>query len=274
MKMRSRPSTLTLVSLYAIIATIVFSHHLIRDVSLQLKQSNQIDDGVYYSRNFSPATHTANNNKQQQQYHNVSLPSTTLIATDTSIDSRPMFPIKTHIVTQGKPRTATTLLFNMVAVSYFLYLAENDPSKIPNVKLIYWQRPSGYKTLREEEDITYVIKAHITLDNFFSKNTVVFTAAVDTREAKLMKRRLTRHGHTVAFVQDLESVKAGGITKLVDEYVDGYGLSEKDRTNLNEYFSSWEILRQCCGQQMSARWRNDMMPEKFKIRYVEIITSK
>lgn len=52
---------------------------------------------------------------------------------------------------------------------------------------------------------------------------------------------------------------------MVDEYVAGYGLTEKDRTNLIDYFSSWEILRQCCGQQMSAKWRNDMVPEEFKI---------
>lgn len=63
----------------------------------------------------------------------------------------------------------------------------------------------------------------------------------------------------------METVKQDGVPGLVQAYVTGYGLSKKLQSNLNEYFTNWELLRQCCGQQMSVRWRNDMMPEKFKI---------
>lgn len=259
LKMRHRPSTLTLVSIYAIIATLALSNYFVRDISLQIQQTtNQIDEGAYYEKHFLPMESTRHH---EEHYDNST---GTDIYSSADIPHSTKFPVKTHIVTQGKPRTATTLLFNMVAVSYFLYLVENDPAKIPDIELIYWQRPNGYKQLKQKKG-PYVVKAHIDLDNFKSKNTVVFTTAVSKEEARKMERRLTRQGHTVAFVQNMESIKEEGVAGLVDEYVTGYGLSERDRTNLNEYFSNWEILRQCCGQQMSARWRNDMVPEKFKI---------
>jgi len=255
MKMSPRTSSLTLVSIYAIVATIALSHHFVRDISLQLRQTNQIDEAVVYEKHFLPTP----------PRHNVSLSTREAsVAADDDQHPMPTFPIKTHIVTQGRPRTATTLLFNMVAVSNFLYLVENDPGKIPDVELRYWQRPKGYKILRATNK-PMIAKAHISLDNFLSNNTVVFTAAVDKKEAAAMKKSLERDGHTIAFVQDMETLKEGGVTGLVKEYVSGYGLSKKDRSNLNEYFSNWEILRQCCGQQMSVRWRNDLMPEKFKI---------
>ena len=239
------PSKLTLVSLYAIVATIGISHLFVRDVSNQLRQKNQFDDG-FYEKHFLPSESTT------RPRHNNNTITTSAAA------NKPKFPIKTHIVTQGKPRTATTLLFNMVAVSYFLYLVENDPATIPEVELSYWQRPRGYKTLRRT-DTPIVIKAHLSLDNFLSENAVVFTAAVDELEASDMRSRLEKEGHTVAFVQDMETVKNGGVPELVREYIAGYGLSEKDEAILNEYFSKWEILRQCCGQQMSMRYRNDMV---------------
>ena len=257
MKNMRRPSVLTLVSLYAIIATIAISHHFVGDISKQLKEANHIDEGQYYANNFLPSEHKHHHRATDNNVVDHSSSSSTST-------KRAKFPIKRHIVTQGKPRTATTLLFNMVAVSYFLYLVENDPEQIADVELKYWQRPKGYKELRRAESTTYIIKAHISLDNFLSDNAVVFTAAIDREEAEEMRTDLERDGHTVAFIQDMELVKEGGVPRLVDEYVNGYGLTKKDRTNLIDYFSSWEILRQCCGQQMSAKWRNDMMPEEFK----------
>ncbi|KAL7536430.1 hypothetical protein ACHAXR_007157 [Thalassiosira sp. AJA248-18] len=248
------PSKLTLVTIYAIVATIALSHHYVREYSSQLKQKSPIDENAVYEKHFLPSS---------RHHHNVSV-SSRLSAVSADAQPAGRFPIKTHIITHGKPRTATTLLFNMVAVSYFVYLVENDPEQIPEVELIYWRRPNGYKKLDKSKK-PIIAKTHESLDNFLSNNTVIFTAAVDKSEGGIMREDLERDGHTVAFVQDMESLREDGVQGLVQVYVAGYGLSEKDQANLNEYFTKWEILRQCCGQQMSARWRNDMMPEKFKI---------
>jgi hypothetical protein len=46
------------------------------------------------------------------------------------------------------------------------------------------------------------------------------------KEAAEMRSRLERDRPTVAFVQDMESLREGGIAQLVDVYVAGYGLSQ------------------------------------------------
>jgi hypothetical protein len=222
----------------------------------QQKECSKIDDFSLYKKHFLPIARHSHDHPVSR-LSNVG-------------NSTPTFPIKTHIVTYGRPRTATTLLSHMVTVSYFLYLIENDPEKSVEVDLIYW--PKGRKdasNLLRKRKSPIVIKTHVSLDNFIGDNVVVFTAAKDKKQAAEMKSRLERDGHTVAFVQDMESLREGGIAPLVDVYVAGYGLSQKYRAVLNDYFSLWEILRQCCGQQMSAKWRNDIFPERFKNNSLE-----
>ncbi len=243
---------MSLLTIYAVFATLLLSHNFIREASLLIQEGSEIDEFTLYEQNFLPAA----DRRSSQTISSSSKPAR-------DIDSIPKFPIKTHIVTYGSPRTATTLLFNMVAVGYFLYLIENDPETIADVELKYWIRPNGYKILREKET-PVIVKTHLSLDNFLSDNVVVFSAAADRKEAAEMKTSLERAGHTVAYVQDMETLKEDGIAKLVDVYIEGYGLPTKHRANLNEYFSLWEVLRQCCGQQMSMKWRNDMMPKTFK----------
>lgn len=172
------------------------------------------------------------------------------------------FPVASHIVTHGHPRTATTLLFNMVSASYFLHLLHHDPARIPTLHFQNWKR-NGY-ILKAEKKKTLVLKTHVDLDEFKANNTVIFTAAVDRAEAVQTRDRLRKEGYKLAFVQDMESLKADGIPGLVSHYVQGYSLTTDDYQDLSEYFSHWEILRQCCGQQMSKKWRNDMMPLQYK----------
>ena len=236
-------------------------------VALQLMRGTQIDDTVIYENHFAP--HNSASNARHRRRRDTGSDPRKLKAHDHVVaNSLSRFPIRRHIVTQGKARTATTLLFNMVGVSYFLYLVENDPEKIPDVQLLYYQRHNGRKIMRNSKS-PHIFKTHSELRYYLSEMAVVFTAAEDREEAAVMRETLERDGHTVAFVQDMETLKEDGLTHLVDVYVAGYGLSEKYRASLNDYFSKWEILRQCCGKQMSSKWRNDMMPEKYKLRSIK-----
>ena len=236
-------------------------------VALQLMRGTQIDDTVIYENHFAP--HNSASNARHRRRRDTGSDPRKLKAHDHVVaNSLSRFPIRRHIVTQGKARTATTLLFNMVGVSYFLYLVENDPEKIPDVQLLYYQRHDGRKIMRNSKS-PHIFKTHSELRYYLSEMAVVFTAAEDREEAAVMRETLERDGHTVAFVQDMETLKEDGLTHLVDVYVAGYGLSEKYRASLNDYFSKWEILRQCCGKQMSSKWRNDMMPEKYKLRSIK-----
>ena len=222
---------LALFAVYAIVATFALFQRYVRDISTRLTQMNRLEEQMLYEKHFNPPSYQD---------------SLGAGSSDTFPHARspPSFPIKTHIVTHGKPRTATTLLFNMVAVSYFLYLVENDQDKISEVELSYWQRPKGYKTLRSQKAPIVVTKAHIDLDNFLCDNTVFYTAVEDKEEAEKARTKLESDGYTVAFVQEMQTVKNDGLAELVKQYVAGYGLSKKDGANLNEYFEKWQILRQ------------------------------
>lgn len=181
------------------------------------------------------------------------------------------FPTKAHIVTYGRPRTGTTLLFNMVGVSYFLHLLRSDPEAIETMQLKFWKwkensqhlKPSRILNNAGVERVRYVIKTHMSLDYFRrARNLVVFSTASSRDEAEAM---MEKEHNLLAFVQDLETLKDDGIEGLVKHYSIGYGLSMRDQRLLIEYFKSWEILRQCCGKQMSSRHRNDMLPSQFKV---------
>lgn len=215
-KMAPRTSrSLMFLTGYAVIMTICGSHYFVRDISNQLVVRNR--SSQFYEAHFMPA---------RQQASEVFPPASEI------------FPLASHIVTHGHPRTATTLLFNMVAASYFLHLSHVDPHRIPSVHLQLWKREEAAdRILARETDKTYLLKTHLGLDNFKADNTVIFTAAVDREEARETKRRLREEGFVVAFVQDMESLKEDGIAGLVKQYVRGYQLSEEDEMELNEYFT-------------------------------------
>ncbi|KAL3788548.1 hypothetical protein ACHAW5_009394 [Stephanodiscus triporus] len=261
---RTTASRLKFAALCGSVAAIALSHFsFVKDISMQLKRETQLDDAVLYKDAFLPPISASNaRNRRQNRRQNRRR------REHAAANSLSRFPIRTHIVTQGEPRTATTLLFNMVGVSYFLYLAENEPEKIPDVQLLYSQRNNARKIMRKSKS-PHIFKTHSDLNQYLSKDAVVFSAAADRKEAVEMRERLERDGHKVAFVQDMETLKENGLASLVDVYVTGYGLSEINREILNDYFSKWEILRQCCGKQMSSKWRNDLMPEKYKIETIK-----
>lgn len=210
----------------------------------------------------------------QHQHHNNQSPASLSLDENASSRAVATFPIRTHILSHGRSRTATTLLFNMATVSYFLYFLgdENNDNDDPNnnraseLQMAYSSRLKNVmKYLHETEP--WVVKTHAKgLEDYVTNNTVIFTTAMNRMEALQTKERLSRGGHAVAFVQDMETLKEFGSAGLVPAYIAGFGLSSRDRTNMIEYFSHWEILRQCCGKQMSKSWRNDLWPEELKVR--------
>ncbi|KAL7473429.1 hypothetical protein ACHAXS_014105 [Conticribra weissflogii] len=260
--MRSRPSALVILAIYAFIATLGVSYYVIRDIASQIAEI-QDEEGLYSYQLIKrrPLHRISSDDDNDDRFSKFSADSDVDLNVD--VQRSPTFPIKYHIVTQGHPRTATTLLFNMVATSYFLYLLKYDSDKASKLGVMQFKRDDAEKFLKRAEG-PYVLKTHNDLSGFLVKDTVLFTAALDKNEAREAMERLTREGHTVAFIQDMESLKENGVLGLVEQYVDGFGLSSEQGKDLADYFSKWEILRQCCGQQMSARWRNDMLPEKFK----------
>lgn len=288
--MTARRSHLARVCACAVLTAVGVSRHLYRDVLAASPRSGRRDaeervpPGLEAGASFPAAAATYDGaSKAESAYNDTYLTSPTEKTEWTYNDTHhaatspakkadndtfhnATFPIKTHILTHGKARTATTLLFNMVGVSYFLHLLHRDPARIPELEFLYLKRSGikvpgdrGREVPLRKFNTTKVCKVHNAMDMYRNSHGVVFSTAETKEEAAEIRKNLTEDGHAVAFVQDMDSVKEVGVPGLVDEYVAGYGLSERDRTNLNEYFRHWAVLRQCCGQQMSGRWRNDLV---------------
>lgn len=179
-----------------------------------------------------------------------------------------------HIVAHGKPRTASTLLFNMVGVSNFLFLKRHEPQFMSHIVPQYIKEypvPTldGKDNFRvsylvSPTNTTKIFKTHLGLDKFLRYDVVIFTTATTKKGAVTTKSRLEQQGHNVAYVQDMQALKRGGIPYIAHDFAFGYDLPREDEEMLVEYFSKWEILRQCCGEQMSKKWRNDLLPEVYK----------
>jgi hypothetical protein len=62
----------------------------------------------------------------------------------------------------------------------------------------------------------------------------------------------------------MQRLKREGIPSIAQDFAFGYDLPKEDEEKMVEYFSKWEILRQCCGEQMSKYWKNDLTPDVYK----------
>lgn len=168
---------------------------------------------------------------------------------------------KKQIICHGSPRTASTLLFNMVAVCNFLYLKRNEPQLVPKIESKYAKKGIQLDT---SSDGLQIYKTHLDLDKLVTHDAVVFTTAMNRAEAATTKVNLKKQGLDVRYVQDMQTLKEEGIPRIAHDFVVGYGLPKDDEERLIEFFSSWEVLRQCCGEQMSKYWRNDLTPEIYQ----------
>jgi len=178
-----------------------------------------------------------------------------------------VFPVgRKHVIVYGVPRTATTLLFNMVAVSNFLYFMHSKPQIIPHIESKYVKSEIDFESLIHQpaDGPIRICKTHLRLDKFARDDFVVFSTAMDKTDAAAIKASLEEQGHDVAYVQDMETLKKEGIPRIAHDFALGYGLPNEDEKKLVDFFSLWEILRQCCGQQMSRKWRNDLTPEIYR----------
>jgi len=171
-----------------------------------------------------------------------------------------------HIIAHGKPRTASTLLFNMVGVSNFLYLMRHEPNLVSYIEPKYIKDGQPYEEYLREgpAETTKIYKTHIDLEKFLRYDAAIFTTATTSKEAASVKSILEEQGHDVAYVQDMQRLKREGIPSIAQDFAFGYDLPKEDEEKMVEYFSKWEILRQCCGEQMSKYWKNDLTPDVYK----------
>ena len=74
----------------------------------------------------------------------------------------------------------------------------------------------------------------------------------NTRKIKNMKI-------SIPYVADFDMVSKRGHTMIM-EYQTYFNLSDSQKEHTLVYMRYWDILRICCGRQMSADWRNQLNP--------------
>lgn len=239
--------------IYSILTTLGLIYFFWHESKVEVSSCNGLTTGQIESHLSSSYQEHQQNNQTNKHYLNINNTTAT-------------FSIKKHIICLGKPRTATTLQFNMASISYFLYLLRYDEKRISDIKIAYVQQKRSKKMksfLRR--NTTSLIKSHMSIDSMkesinekLLNQTVIFTTATDKKEAYDVEMELSNKGFDYAFVQDMETLKEVRSSGLISDYIIGFGLSQIDKQQMVEYFERWEILRQCCGKQMSSKWRTDL----------------
>ena len=109
-------------------------------------------------------------------------------------------------------------------------------------------------TFRRQVGHFYVLKTHTGRDrwpqNVTDGSTWVFATARDDHEAFGVYVKDVQ----VKYVQVLQNLKERGITLLRD-YQPFFGFSQSGMYHLVSYIRLWDVLRICCGSQMSSSWR-------------------
>jgi len=66
-------------------------------------------------------------------------------------------------------------------------------------------------------------------------------------------------GYDIRYIQDV-SLLSEREHLIALEYQSIFGLSNKNMQDIIEYLQYWDVLRRCCGMQMSRHWRAHLMP--------------
>jgi len=162
----------------------------------------------------------------------------------------------------GPPRTATTLQFQALCVALFLRVrARCSPAELDGVKCKY---VGG--AIRKIENISSytelypytVLKTH-TLDAISKLSKSDFTVATTS---KVWQKYLGKSGVKVGVLSEPGELVNSSHEILIRSYVLKYSklfeLSISDTEELIQYLMHWDVLRVCCGVQMSARWRRNL----------------
>lgn len=175
-------------------------------------------------------------------------------------------PVPIHMVQVGKPRTATTVQSKIMCISLFFKLLERDDNEglARNLTCAYSKKPKRFSLHRPIVLKTHGAHEQEALDKVIlepkKQHIWVFSTAKTKEEAKSKRGKLQSRGYNVKYVQDLETLGVLG-HQIVQKYSSIFHLNDVQTSALIEYMRYWDILRVCCGAQMSAKWRNELLPE-------------
>lgn len=159
------------------------------------------------------------------------------------------------IVQFGIPRTATTLQYRILCVMMAVVHEDEKESVRCNF--------NGTKSHKYT-----VIKTHELLESrvrSLPNGTWIFMTYSDKLAAKAKDRLLLtidmvrQNNITIPFIAETKLVSERGYF-IAYEYQAIFGISDALMKHIIDYLQYWEILRRCCGKQMSSDWLNHLSP--------------
>ena len=159
------------------------------------------------------------------------------------------------LIQYGKPRTGSTLQFQMLCVTlHLLKPTLNVECKTGVANSSTAGIPSTY-TLSGSH--AAVIKTHGGVPTHFGEHQSAWLFATASSESDVQRLRLAHPANSVfplKYVQFMAELSRRGHT-LAAEYRSIFGLSDEQTSQLLAYMKPWDVLRQCCGKQMSEIYR-------------------
>jgi len=173
------------------------------------------------------------------------------------------------IIQWGEPRTATTLQFQSLCL--LLTIMNPEKTKCAFVWPDHWEEESNVSGLIHDSSSILVLKVH---DEQIMKNVrkrgleagrdVWLFATADNETAgsdgnfvdwQPTARHLSNSLHIdVKYAQVISLLSARG-HHILEDYKAIFDLSDEQTDNMIAYMRYWDVLRQCCGTQMSEDWR-------------------
>ena len=164
-----------------------------------------------------------------------------------------------QLVSVAMPGTASTLQFQVLcAIMYLLHPHATTCVFKDTGKHSLFVRPPP-------EGLYEVIKTHAawvhlppnaslqTLWLFGARNSGEIEGANRSRDVTV--RGGSRIRWPIMYMQSQRALAKKGARAVVARYADIFHLNEQHRAQLWEYIEPWQLLRQCCGTQMSGAWR-------------------
>lgn len=154
-------------------------------------------------------------------------------------------------VEAGEPRSASTLAF-----ASLLFIAE----KVCGAHgMVYGYSKNVMSMLQgmnqtTDQNALHVIKTHeLDFTNIPQRTWIFMSGKSLEYESNSTHEISARHGHNVKYVQKLSHTAVLG-AKVIYEYKPFFHLSNSTFDSIYKALRLWDILRLCCGYQMSAHW--------------------
>ena len=173
--------------------------------------------------------------------------------------------IPLHIWQVGRSRTASTLQFELVCLCQLFQLVYHGMmEKAKNLDCKYEGNSTNIEKLLKQPN-PIVVKSHADKNDnplregkkmqlgIMDKQKVwVFATARNEIEAKRIYNKLKVQDYNVKNVKEMESLAIYGVKEYITTYVTNiFGLPKKKTDLTLEFMQYWDILRRCCGVQMS-----------------------